>query len=107
MLSWAGSHCFFFFFFRLEENFQDANEFRPERFDSPEVDGAMYAYLPFLIGPRMCLGYKFALVEMKITLAVLLRKLHFDTIPGVTYKRKNRVTMRPDPSLRLRVSVIE
>ena len=42
----------------------------------------MYQFLPFLVGPRMCLGYKFALLEMKAILACLLRELTFDRVPG-------------------------
>jgi hypothetical protein len=39
-------------------------------------------------------------------LAVLLRHLRFDVIPGIEYKQKMALTMKPDPPLRLRTSAI-
>ena len=61
----------------------------------------MYQFLPFLIGPKMCLGYKFAMLEMKAILACLLRQLNFELVPGTSYKAStaNRITQRPYPSL--------
>ncbi|XP_075556968.1 cytochrome P450 3A4-like isoform X1 [Dermacentor variabilis] len=49
--------------------------FDPERF-SPEnkAQGDLAAYQPFGQGPRMCVGIRFAQLEMKLTLAKLLAK---------------------------------
>lgn len=80
--------------------------FKPERFLS-ESGITPYTFLPFIAGPRMCIGYKFALMEMKATLAILLRKLEFRPVPGITYKKKQRLTMRPNPALELRVSGVK
>ena len=92
--------------FRRPEIFEDPDKFMPERFQDRETDASLYKFLPFLIGPRMCLGYKFALVEMKVMLVQFLRHLRFDIVPGTSYKRKSTVTMRPEPSLQLRVSLV-
>jgi len=91
---------------RRPEIYEDPNTFRPERFEEQETEAAFHRFLPFLIGPRMCLGYKFALVELRVMLAILLRHLRFDVIPGIQYKRKMTLTMKPDPPLRLRISAI-
>ena len=58
--------------------YPDPEEFRVERF-LPEnreqiVPGS---YLPFFIGPRNCIGMRFALMEMKLTLARLVLKYKF------------------------------
>ncbi|XP_064616381.1 taurochenodeoxycholic 6 alpha-hydroxylase-like isoform X2 [Liolophura sinensis] len=91
---------------RNPKHWEDPLEFKPERFLSES--GIMpYTFLPFIAGPRMCIGYKFALMEMKVTLAILLRKLEFRPVPGITYKKKQRLTMRPNPSLELRVSRVK
>jgi cytochrome P450 len=37
----------------------DANVFRPERWESGPPNN--WTYIPFLAGPRMCLGYQFAI----------------------------------------------
>ena len=39
----------------------DALEFRPERWDDPQLDKIGWGYLPFNGGPRVCLGSKFAI----------------------------------------------
>ena len=92
---------------RMPSVVEDAEEFRPERWlegRSPDL----YAFLPFLLGPRMCLGYKFAMIEMKIVLIHLLRNFRFESVPGLKVKRKTGgITMRPIPSLELRVSLVE
>lgn len=58
------------------EFYPDPEEFKPERFD-PEDGGVkkyrdMGVYLPFGDGPRICLGMKFAMTQMKAALADLL-----------------------------------
>lgn len=56
-------------------------EFMPERFDD-ENDVPMTSFLPFGAGPRMCIGYKFAMMEMKLMLAILVKRFLF--IPAVS-----------------------
>ena len=47
----------------------------PSRF-APENQSNInkYAYLPFGIGPRQCLGMRLALLELRLTLITLLQK---------------------------------
>lgn len=91
---------------RRDDLFESASEFIPERFQDPEVDAGFYKFLPFLIGPRMCLGYKFALVEMRVILALLLQNFVFKTVPGIHFLRQSRITMRPNPPLKLLVKKV-
>ncbi|KAL4158332.1 hypothetical protein PRNP1_004110 [Phytophthora ramorum] len=70
---------------------EDAKEFKPERW--VDADGKLIAVSPFKYplfsaGPRVCLGGKLALMEMKITAASVLSKYHFTIVPGqnVTYR---------------------
>ena len=37
---------------------EDANAFRPERWESADLADIKWAYLPFNGGPRICLGSK-------------------------------------------------
>ncbi|CAB0018418.1 unnamed protein product [Nesidiocoris tenuis] len=50
-------------------NFPNPEEFRPERFEQSIAKGS---YAPFGDGPRVCIGKRFALVEIKLTFARLL-----------------------------------
>ncbi|KHJ42754.1 unspecific monooxygenase [Trichuris suis] len=53
----------------------DADEFVPERFAEGQLHSLHpLAWIPFGAGPRRCIGERFALLEMKLTLARLLRK---------------------------------
>ncbi|KAG8891502.1 hypothetical protein FRC00_013595 [Tulasnella sp. 408] len=61
---------------------EDAEEFKPERWlegnthpRSSEIPGVFSSILTFLGGPRACIGYRFALVEMKILIFALLRNI--------------------------------
>lgn len=59
------------------EYYDDPEEFRPERFD-PENGGIkkymdMGVFLAFGNGPRICLGMKFALTQMKMGISELVR----------------------------------
>uniref|UniRef100_A0A1I7WYN0 Cytochrome P450 n=1 Tax=Heterorhabditis bacteriophora TaxID=37862 RepID=A0A1I7WYN0_HETBA len=51
----------------------DVEAFRPERFNQL-TNEQRRAFMPFGVGPRQCVGMRFALMEMKLTLCVLLRK---------------------------------
>lgn len=81
-------------------------EFRPERFFNTSAIYP-YSYLPFMAGSRMCIGYKFAMMEMTTVLARLVSNFQFEMIPGVTYTRVQKLTLRPSPSLVLRVREIK
>jgi cytochrome P450 len=63
----------------------DPNEFYPLRF-APENKRNPLAFLAFGIGPRNCIGMKFALIELKIGLIKLL--LNYEIKPGKWFPEK-------------------
>ncbi|CAG2167622.1 unnamed protein product [Oppiella nova] len=60
---------------RDPEYWPNPNDFIPDRFLEPTHHP--YAYLPFGGGPRLCIGQRFALNEMRMCLAKLIHKYEF------------------------------
>jgi cytochrome P450 len=81
----------------------DPDTFDPTRFlesASRKID--RYAYLPFGVGPRMCIGAGFALQEAALVLATIMRNFTLALAPGQAVWPQQRLTLRPrDPLLML------
>lgn len=79
----------------LPHVYPDPYKFDPERF-SPENMAKMhpYAFLTFSGGPRNCIGYKFAILEVKTIMATILRSFELSLKPGYDVKLGYRLTLR-------------
>ena len=72
--------------------------FDPDRFSADKMQQLPpYAFEPFgFAGKRKCAGYRFALAEVSVLLAKLLRsELEFRLAPGQTVVAKYDVTCKP------------
>ncbi|XP_068668832.1 cytochrome P450 714C2-like [Aristolochia californica] len=86
----------------------DALEFNPERFANG-VSGACklpLAYIPFGVGPRICLGQHFAMVQLKIVLSVVLSKFAFYPSPTYRHAVAYRLVLGPEDTVNLIVKRI-
>ena len=79
---------------------QRPDVFDPQRFlgiERSKID--RFAYLPFGVGPRKCIGSAFALQEATLVLATIVRHFHFTLRPGHAVWPALRVTLRPENGL--------
>ncbi|MEY2930488.1 MAG: hypothetical protein RL033_1237, partial [Pseudomonadota bacterium] len=86
---------------RMPEVYEHPGRFSPTRWE--RLDPGPYAYSPFGAGPRMCIGASFALMEIKLVLAILLQRFRLSLPPGTRVGRAVSITMRPDPGLPMRI----
>ncbi|CAG9791852.1 unnamed protein product [Diatraea saccharalis] len=67
-------------FFNMQRDssvYENPLEFRPERFENTGRNP--FTWLPFSAGPRNCIGQKFAMMEMKVTISEIIR--NFKILP--------------------------
>src|SRR5882762_647258 len=64
----------------------------PENARAPTNPG-LANVMSFSLGPHSCLGWKFAILEMKVFLAVILP--HFVFAPAEDIRKYNSILMRP------------
>lgn len=86
---------------RHEAYWDDPDEFRPERWlpDSrgDDPDRHEYAYIPFGGGPRHCLGMRFAMTELQLTLATLAQCMTFERVTESLDLSLFALTLDPGP----------
>jgi cytochrome P450 len=85
----------------MPELYADPQRFNPYRWET--IKPSAYEYFPFNAGPRRCLGAEFAMMEMKITLAVLLQKYHFTLIPNQRIDRVGMTGSLPKYGIKMQV----
>ena len=81
---------------RHRKRWHEPDAFVPERFlpGVPAVD--RFAYLPFGVGPRVCIGAHFALTEATLVLAELMRSFRIELVTSRPVLPVAVVTTQPD-----------
>jgi cytochrome P450 len=74
--------------------------FDPERF-TPEktAERDRYAYIPFSIGPRQCIGSGFSLLEASLILACIAQRFELRLLEGIDVRPQALFVLRPNRDL--------
>ena len=83
---------------RHEKLWRDPNAFMPSRFMPGAPPPDRFAYLPFGVGARVCIGAHFALVEATLALAKLIGAFRVSLIDQEPVMPVGVVTTQPDRS---------
>jgi len=93
---------------RDPRHFPEPEKFDPERFSSQNSAGRHpYAYIPFGIGRRMCVGHVYATMEAKTILSTVLRRYRITEfeggIKGLEENLKLSFVMSPKNGIRVKL----
>lgn len=82
-------------------HWEDPEVFNPDRFSASESqDRNRYAFFPFSLGSRRCVGEFFSMVDMQLHLALLARSVR------LTHTSREPVTLEPHINLRTKHDIM-
>ncbi|GLT58294.1 hypothetical protein SLA2020_311970 [Shorea laevis] len=86
----------------------DANEFNPDRFSNgiSKACKIPQAYVPFGLGPRLCLGKNFAMVQLKVVLSLIVSRFTFSLSPVYRHSPTYRMLVEPEHGVHIRMQKI-
>jgi cytochrome P450 len=89
---------------RHERLWENPNAFMPQRFLAPAPPPDRFAYLPFGVGPRVCIGAQFALTEATLALAKILANYRVELTSTRPVMPLGVVVTAPDHSPEFRLT---
>ncbi len=89
---------------RHEKLWRDPNAFIPSRFMPGAPPPDRFAYLPFGVGARVCIGAHFALMEATLALAKIIRAFRIELLDQEPVIPVGVVTTQPDRSPMFRIT---
>ncbi len=88
---------------RNPKYWKDPDAFIPDRFMPGAAPPERYSYVPFSIGPRVCLGAAFGITEVVLCIATLAQRYRLTLKPGWEVVPTCRLSLRPGDRLPMRV----
>jgi cytochrome P450 len=86
------------------EYWTEPEVFNPERFLDEELEKKnRWVYLPFGGGPRQCIGNNFAIMEMQIVVAMIMRQFKLELISAENIQLNPGVTLRPEEAVLMKI----
>jgi len=92
---------------RHRKYWRDPDVFDPNRFAPGQPSPDRHLYMPFGAGPRVCLGAAFAMIELTVALATLVRGATFVLDPHHRVWPSGQLALRPEGGLPMDVTVCQ
>jgi cytochrome P450 len=82
----------------------EPEEFRPERFAGPDAEERhRFAYIPFAVGPRHCIGENIAMFEMLVHVQAMSRRFRLTRAGDDPIELEAQINLRPRSNLMMTV----
>ena len=89
---------------RHPEFWSEPEEFRPERFAGADAEERhKFAYIPFSVGPRHCIGENLALFEMLGHVSMMSRRFRMTRVGNDPIELEAQINLRPRSNLMMNV----
>jgi enediyne biosynthesis protein E7 len=89
---------------RHPEFWSEPEEFRPERFAGADAEERhKFAYIPFSVGPRHCIGENLALFEMLGHVSMMSRRFRMTRLGSDPIELEAQINLRPRSNLMMHI----
>ncbi len=85
----------------MPDLYPQPERFLPERWAN--TSPSLYSYLPFGAGAHVCLGASFAIMTMKIAIAMILQRYRLSIVPNSRIDRNVVLTLNPSQGISMRI----
>jgi cytochrome P450 len=87
---------------RNPQFWENPDAFDPERFSEEESKKRpRFAWFPFAAGPRMCIGWHFAMMELVTCVATIVQRTRLTLAPGFEPEPEPTITLRPADGVKM------
>jgi cytochrome P450 len=89
---------------RHPQFWSEPEEFRPERFAAADAEERhRFAYIPFAVGPRHCIGENMAMFEMLVHMRTMARRFRLRRASNEPIELEAQINLRPRSNLMMTV----
>lgn len=84
------------------KRWSNPEDFMPSRFGG-KVNKSRFGfdYLPFGAGPRSCIGFQYAMIQMTVILSTILTRYRFSAVDPKPVRPRPMITLRPSETIRM------